>query len=90
MKNCFIIVLVIFCLVYCHGWEREKKNAVQFQQKCDNYQKIVRDYQKQERVVWKHAMNLPDSFLLEFYPDAKNPDSLRAHLPIEYEHYDDI
>ena len=80
MKNFCIVFLLVFCVVYCSGWEKEKEEVKQLQEHICSYQKIVRDYQKQERVVWKHAANLPDSFLQEFYPDAEKLDSLRRQL----------
>lgn len=82
-----IILLCLCCFSYSNERREELRKKQEIAERCESYQKIVEEYQKQERIVWKHAQSLPDSFLREFYPDAKNMDSLRARLVSDYEHY---
>jgi len=84
-----LILLSFCCFGYCSSWDRERKEKSALEERCESYQKIVEDYQKQERVVWEHAKSLPDSFLLEFYPDAENVNTLRQRLADDYAHYDE-
>ena len=89
MKSLLVVIILLCLCCFSYSYERreELRKEQEIAEKSENYRKIVRDYQAQERIVWKHAQSLPDSFLMEFYPDAKNLDSLRARLISDYEHY---
>lgn len=91
MKQILSVFVICCCLVGCNFfgclWLKERDHAAELEKRVESYRKIVCEYQAQERIVWKHAKSLPDSFLMEFYPDAKNLDSLRARLVSDYEHY---
>lgn len=94
MKQILSIFGICCCLVGCYFfgclWLKEKDHAAELEKRAESYQRIVESYQRHETIVWKYAESLPDEFLREFFPGADNLDTLRARLPIEYEHYDDI